>query len=72
MLDAGLPLLGMIPFRLRLQIAATIHGGRLMLKKIAQLEQPLNQRATLRKAEWKRLILPVLKDTLFPPGVNLQ
>jgi len=70
MLEAGAPLLAMIPFRLRLQIAATLHGGRLMLNKISQLEQPLNQRVTVGKAEWKRLILPVLKDTLFPPRSN--
>jgi len=46
MLDQGLPLLAMIPFRLRLQIAATLHGGRLMLNKIGQLEQPLIRRTT--------------------------
>lgn len=66
MLDEGEPLLAMLPFRLRLQIAATLHGGRCMLDKIEQLEQPLTQRTTLNKAEWKRLIFPILKDTLFP------
>jgi len=70
MLEAGVPLLAMIPFRLRLQIAATLHGGRLMLNKIARLEQPLNQRVTVGKADWKRLVLPVLKDALFPPRFN--
>jgi len=70
MLEAGVPLLAMIPFRLRLQIAATLHGGRLMLNKIARLEQPLNQRVTVGKADWKRLVLPVLKDALFPPRRN--
>jgi len=70
MLEAGEPLLAMIPFRLRLQIAATLHGGRLMLEKIARLEHPLKQRATVSKGEWKRLILPILKDTLFPPRTH--
>ena len=69
MLEDGLPLLAMIPFRLRLQIAATIHGGRRMLNKIETLEHPLQERATLNKGEWKKLILPVLKDSLFPPKV---
>jgi len=67
MLEAGIPLLAMIPFRLRLQIAATLHGGFRMLDNIAQLEQPLKQRTTLHKPDWKQLILPVLKDSLFPP-----
>ncbi|OIO69289.1 MAG: squalene synthase HpnC [Zetaproteobacteria bacterium CG1_02_53_45] len=67
MLEEGVPLLAMIPLRLRLQIAATIHGGRLMLKKIETAEQPLKERTTLSKSEWKKLLLPVLKDTLFPP-----
>ena len=72
MLDEGAPLLSMIPFRLRLQIAATLHGGRCMLDKIEQLQQPLIQRTTLSKSEWKRMILPVLKDVLFPPKVKPQ
>jgi len=72
MLDQGIPLLAMIPFRLRLQIAATLHGGRLMLNKIGQLEQPLVRRTALSKSEWKHLILPVLKDALFPPKVKPQ
>jgi len=67
LLERGAPLLAMIPFRLRLQIAATLHGGRRMLDKIEQLSDPLHDRTTLEKAEWKRLIWPVLKDSLFPP-----
>jgi len=67
LLEEGAPLLAMIPFRLRLQIAATLHGGRQMLDKIAQLDQPLAERATLSKPEWNRLIFPILKDALFPP-----
>jgi len=67
MLEAGAPLLGMIPFRLRLQIAATLHGGRLMLSKIEQLHEPLHQRITVQKSDWRKLILPILRDTLFPP-----
>jgi len=72
MLDEGAPLLAMLPFRLRLQIAATLHAGRCMLNKIEQLEQPLTRRTSLSKSEWKRMILPILKDTLFPAGVKPQ
>lgn len=72
MLDAGIPLLAMLPFRLRLQIAATIHGGRCMLDKIAQLDEPFEQRTTLHSGEWKRLALPVLWHTLFPPRRSTQ
>ncbi len=67
LLEQGTPLLAMIPFRLRLQIAATLHGGRRMLDKIEHLADPLHDRTRLDKAEWKRLIWPVLTDTLFPP-----
>jgi len=67
MLEAGLPLLTMIPFRLRLQIAATIHAGRLMLNRIEHLDDPLQQRATVEKSDWKQLCWPILKDSLFPP-----
>jgi len=67
MIEDGFPLLGMIPFRLRLQIAATLHGGIRMLDKIAHLDDPLHQRARLEKVDWKRLIWPVLTDSLFPP-----
>ena len=72
MLEAGLPLLGMIPFRLRLQIAATIHAGRLLLDRIGQLHDPLNTRATVNTSDWKRLCLPILKDSLFPPKKGLS
>ncbi|MDQ6969184.1 MAG: squalene synthase HpnC [Mariprofundus sp.] len=67
MLEAGLPLLGMIPFRLRLQIAATIHAGRLMLDRIEQLDKPLEQRVSIRKSDWTSLCWPIFKDSLFPP-----
>ena len=67
LLSAGSALLGMLPFRLRLQIAATIHGGRLILDRIQQLHDPLQQRTTLSKSDWKLLALPILKDCLLPP-----
>ncbi|ATX79738.1 squalene synthase HpnC [Mariprofundus aestuarium] len=66
LLEDGVALLPMLPFRLRLQIAATIHGGRRMLGKIEKVTQPMEERASLSSGEWKTLLLPVLKDTLFP------
>jgi len=71
-LEAGVPLLAMIPFRLRLQIAATIHAGRLMLNRIEALEDPLHERTTVNKSDWKLLALPIIKDTLFPPKGSKQ
>ncbi len=67
LLESGTPLLAMLPLRLRLQIAATIAGGRAMLDLIAANETPLTRRPTLHKAQWRRLALPILRLTLFPP-----
>lgn len=66
MLEDGVPLLKVLPFRLRMQIAATIHGGRLMLERIGEVENPLQERTTIAKKDWRRVLLPVLRDTLFP------
>jgi len=67
LLESGLPLLQMLPLRLRLQIAATIVGGRKMLAKIEQLEAPGKVRPTLSGGQWMLLSLPILRLTLFPP-----
>lgn len=67
MLELGAPLLSMIPLRLRLQIAATLYGGRAMLANIEALEQPLTQRSTLDRRAWLKALLPMLRDTLLPP-----
>jgi squalene synthase HpnC len=66
MLQQGSALLPMLPFRLRLQIAATLRAGHLMLDKIAHLEQPLTERVVVSKGEWRKLAFPVLMDALFP------
>ncbi|MDX8405683.1 MAG: squalene synthase HpnC [Mariprofundus sp.] len=62
----GLPLLPMLPLRLRLQIAATLHGGLLLLDRLQYLQQPLHQRITLEKSDWRKLIMPVVIDSLLP------
>ncbi|PIW47932.1 MAG: squalene synthase HpnC [Zetaproteobacteria bacterium CG12_big_fil_rev_8_21_14_0_65_54_13] len=66
MLKEGVPLLAMLPMRLRLQIAATLHGGLTMLDRLQASEQPLSQRITLGKSDWKQLILPIIADSLLP------
>lgn len=66
LLESGVPLLTHLPFRLRLQIAATIHGGRCMLRKTAAVDNILSERPALSKRDWRALILPILRDTLFP------
>jgi len=69
LLEDGLPLLALLPFRLRLQIAATIHAGRRMLAKIEAVEA-LQERVSLSRAEFRSLFWPVLKDSLFPSRAN--
>lgn len=66
LLHEGTALLPMLPFRLRLQIAATLRGGERMLEKISRLNEPLTQRASLGRREWRSLALPVLMDALLP------
>jgi len=68
----GLPLLAILPMRLRLQIAATLHGGLLILDRLQQLKQPLHQRITLEKSDWRLLILPVVIDSLMPSRAALR
>lgn len=65
-LESGVPLLCELPFRLRLQIAATIHAGRRMLNKLEKLENPLQERITLSTVDWQMMMLPIFKDVLFP------
>lgn len=62
----GSALLPLLPFRLRLQIAATLKGGHLMLEKISRLGEPLNQRCHISSMEWKTMALPILATALFP------
>ncbi len=60
------PLPGMLPFRLRLQVAATWHGGRRVLEATARLPDPLRQRPTLGTGAWMRLAPRVLLEALLP------
>jgi squalene synthase HpnC len=65
-LSQGFSLLPWLPFRLRLQIAATLHGGQRMLDKIEQLDMPLAERVSLSSSDWRKLGIRILKDALIP------
>jgi len=62
----GSRLLPMLPFRLRLQIAATLHGGRAILKATSRLPDPMNTRPALSSGDWYRLAGNILLSTLRP------
>ena len=62
----GSKLLPMLPFRLRLQIAATLHGGRAILKATSLLPDPMNTRPALSKGDWYGLAGNILLSTLWP------
>ncbi len=56
----GERLLAYLPWRLRLQIAATLAGGRAILDAIERAPDPRHQRPHLRRRDWLRLVFPVL------------
>jgi squalene synthase HpnC len=62
----GAKILPLLPFRLRLQIAATLHGGMAILQATTQLEDPLNRRAALSSGHWYRLAANILATALRP------
>ena len=66
LLNEGAALLPMLPFRLRLQIAATLKGGHRMLEKISRLREPLSQRPRIEGYEWTMMALPTLIWALLP------
>ncbi|MDT8375859.1 MAG: squalene synthase HpnC [Mariprofundaceae bacterium] len=62
----GAKILPLLPFRLRLQIAATLHGGMAILQATTQLQDPLNIRPALSKWHWYRLTGNILATALRP------
>jgi len=64
--DQGRSLLPWLPFRLKLQVAATLHGGQRILAAVAESETPLANRPVLSRRHWLRLAWPILRDVLFP------
>lgn len=62
----GSKLLPMLPFRLRLQIAATLHGGRAILQATSLLPDPMKTRPALSRGDWYKLTGNILLSTLRP------
>ena len=62
----GAALLPMLPWRLRLQIAATLHGGQAILSATHGLKNPLLERPHLQRKDWFNMLFPILFSTLMP------
>ncbi|MCF7821067.1 MAG: squalene synthase HpnC [Mariprofundaceae bacterium] len=62
----GAKILPLLPFRLRLQIAATLYGGMAILQATTKLEDPLNSRPALTRSHWYGLAGNILVTTLRP------
>ncbi|MDX8381503.1 MAG: squalene synthase HpnC [Ghiorsea sp.] len=64
--EQGFAILPYLPWRLRIQIAATLAGGTSILRATAKLEDPLFQRPSLSKLDWLQASLHILNLTLRP------
>jgi len=64
--NQGYALLPYLPFRLRVQIAATLAGGTTILRATKQLNDPLKQRPTLNKLDWLKVSFKIAKLSLRP------
>jgi len=62
----GFKLLPLLPFRFRLQIAATLYGGMAILNATKAEIDPVNVRPKLEKRDRKRLIFKSAMTALFP------
>ena len=62
----GATLLPMLPWRLRLQIAATLHGGQAILSATHGLKNPLLERPQLQRKDWLNILFPILFSTFMP------
>jgi len=64
--NQGYALLPYLPFRLRLQIAATLAGGTSILHATQTLANPLLERPILNKLAWLKISLSIVSMTLRP------
>ena len=64
--EKGAALLPMLPWRLRLQIAATLYGGQAILSATHGLKNPLLERPHLQRKDWFNMLFPILFSTLMP------
>jgi len=62
----GTSLLPMLPFRFRLQISATLHGGSAILSATERCKNPLIERPHLQRKDWFNMILPIMGSTFMP------
>ncbi|RMG91083.1 MAG: squalene synthase HpnC [Zetaproteobacteria bacterium] len=67
--DKARDLLPRVPWRLRLQVAATLHGGLRILDRTAR-GNPFRQRPRLSRGDWICMIPPVLRDACWPGSVS--
>jgi len=65
----GSALLPMLPFRFRLQIAATLHGGMSILSATERCDNPLIERPHLERSDWMRMLLSIISSTLMPKRI---
>lgn len=68
----GYALLPCLPWRLRIQIAATLAGGERILQTTAELHDPLQQRPVLSKRSWLAVSVRIITMTLFPTLIAQQ
>lgn len=64
--DRGQDILRYLPFRFRLQITATLHGGKAIMGKVSKSEDPLSKRPSLGTGTWMSMLFPILHDALRP------
>lgn len=65
-LQAGYPLLPMLPWRLRLQIAATLKAAEHLLASIESESNILGRRPKLGRSDWWRMLPGILRLALAP------
>ncbi len=58
-----------LPFRLRLQITATMRGGQAVLRKLGSMD-PLHVRPKLGPVAWLGIAPAALFDALLPPSIQ--
>ena len=62
----GSELLPLLPFRFRLQIASTLHGGMSILAATERCKNPLLERPYLQRSDWMEMIFPIIRSTFMP------
>jgi len=66
----GFALLPYLPLRLRLQIAASLHGGMAILNATIQQTDLLHQRPHLSRKDWWQLAPRIIQTAMFPQAAR--